>query len=481
MNYSGERTPEQLNLARYCLSGRPAEKTALIVAGPAATERWSYGELEDTVLRLAHGIQRSGVEPGRRLFIRMGNSLDYALVFFAANAIGAVPIPASPMLTPSEVERLIHLSGAQHIACDGVLALPGIEHASVLAPDDIARMKRTPAGTYADTAADDPAYLIFTSGTSGTPKGVLHAQRAVWGRRPMYQGWYGITPSDIVLHTGAFNWTYTIGTGLCDPFANSATAVVYTGNRDTDVWARLVAEHGVTIMASVPGLYRQILRAGFKPAASLRHALTAGEALAAPLLAAWRSQTGRELYEALGMSEISTYISSSPGVPVKPGSPGKPQPGRSVQILEDGQIGVHRTDPGLFLRYWGEEPGEDTWFATGDLCEIDAEGYLWYRGRADDMMNAGGYRVSPLEVEAVLLQHSAVADAGVREWRVSETASIIAAFIVPQPGAAVDEQAILAFVRNRLAAYKCPKQIWFVPALPRTANGKLIRKALERP
>jgi acyl-coenzyme A synthetase/AMP-(fatty) acid ligase len=152
-----------------------------------------------------------------------------------------------------------------------------------------------------------------------------------------------------------------------------------------------------------------------------------------------------------------------------------------VQILEDGQIGVHRTDPGLFLRYWGEEPGEETWFATGDLGEIDAEGYLWYRGRADDMMNAGGYRVSPLEVEAVLLQHPAVADAGVREWRVSETASIIAAFIVPQPGAAVDEQAILAFVRDRLAAYKCPKQIWFVPALPRTANGKLIRKALERP
>jgi len=166
---------------------------------------------------------------------------------------------------------------------------------------------------------------------------------------------------------------------------------------------------------------------------------------------------------------------------VKPGSPGKPQPGRSVQVLADGQIGVHRSDPGLFLRYWGEEPAGDAWFATGDLGEIDDEGYLWYRGRADDLMNAGGFRVSPLEVEAVLLQHPTVADAGVREWRVSETASIIAAFIVPQPGAAANEQAILAFVRDRLAAYKCPKQIWFVHALPRTANGKLIRKALERP
>lgn len=481
MSYTGEKPPDRLNLARYCLSAKPAEKTALIVAGPAATERWSYGELEDTVLRLAQGLRRSGVEPGQRLFIRMGNSLDYALVFFAANAIGAVPIPASPMLTPSEVEKLVQLSGARHIAWDGLLPLPRVEGAKVLSPDDIARMKRAPAGTYADTGADDPAYLIFTSGTSGTPKGVLHAQRAVWGRRPMYQGWYGISASDIVLHTGAFNWTYTLGTGLCDPFANSATSVVYTGDRNPDIWARLVMEHGVTIMASVPGLYRQMLRTGFNPAHSLRHGLTAGEALAAPILEAWRSQTGRELYEALGMSEISTYISSSPLVPVKPGSPGKPQPGRSVQVLADGQIGVHRSDPGLFLRYWGEEPAGDAWFATGDLGEIDDEGYLWYRGRADDLMNAGGFRVSPLEVEAVLLQHPTVADAGVREWRVSETASIIAAFIVAQPDAAANEQAILAFVRDRLAAYKCPKQIWFVHALPRTANGKLIRKALERP
>jgi acyl-coenzyme A synthetase/AMP-(fatty) acid ligase len=323
--------------------------------------------------------------------------------------------------------------------------------------------------------------MVFTSGTSGTPKGVLHAQRAVWGRRPMYRGWSGIGPSDVMLHTGAFNWTYTLGTGFFDPFANGATSVVYTGEKSNDTWPRLIAEHGVTIMASVPGLYRQMLRAGFKPAASLRHGLTAGEALAVPLLQAWREQTGRELHEALGMSEISTYISTSPNVPVRPGSPGKPQPGRAVRVLEDGQIGVHRSDPGLFLRYWGEEPLQGEWFATGDMAEIDEDGYVWYRGRADELMNAGGFRVSPLEVEAVLLQHPQVADAGVREWRVSETATIVAAFIVPHHGQSPDEDAILAFVRQRLAAYKCPRQIWFVPALPRTANGKLDRKALEKP
>lgn len=480
MTYTGEHPPERLNLARYCLAGKPAEKTALIVAGNSP-EVWSYGALEEAVLRLAEGLRRMGVTDGERIYVRMGNSLDYALLFFAANAAGAVPIPASPMLTPREVGYLAAHSGARFLAWDGALALPELDGITLITPDDLARLKNAPIGAYADTAADDAAYLIFTSGTSGRPKGVLHAQRAIWGRRPMYQGWYGIRSTDVMLHTGAFNWTYTLGTGLCDAFANGCTSVVYTGERDDGVWGRLIADHGVTIMASVPGIYRHILRSGFRPGSTLRHGLTAGEALPRTILDTWREQTGRELYEALGMSEISTYVSSSPSVPVRPGSPGKPQIGRSVRILDDGQIGVHRTDPGLFLRYWGEEPLADEWFATGDTADIDADGYVWFHGRGDDLMNAGGFRVSPLEVESVVLQHPQVADAGVREWRVSETASIIAAFIVPQAGQTPNEEAILAFVRERLAAYKCPKQIWFVPALPRTANGKLIRKALEKP
>lgn len=480
MTFTGAKPPERLNLARYCLAEKPAEKTALIVED-ATAERWSYGALEDTVLRMAEGLRRRGVEPGMRMFIRMGNSLDYALVFLSANAMGAIPIAASPMLTQREVASLVTFSGARFLAWDGVLALPDVDDVSVLSPQDIATLKTCFAGTYADTTADDPGYMIFTSGTSGTPKGVLHAQRAIWGRRPMYEGWYGISPSDVILHTGAFNWTYTLGTGLFDPFANGCTSVVYTGAKDDAVWATLIARHGVTVMASVPGIYRHLLRAGFRPGDTIRHGLTAGEALARPILDDWREQTGTELYEALGMSEISTYISSSPSIPVRPGSPGKPQKGRSVKILEDGEIAVHRTDPGLFLGYWGDERFAGEWFATGDTAEIDTDGYVWCHGRIDDMMNAGGFRVSPLEVEKVLLQHAEIADAGVREWHVSETASIIAAFLVPQAGSCVNEENVLAFVRERLAAYKCPKQIWFVPALPRTANGKLNRKALERP
>ncbi|MGL4294522.1 MAG: acyl-CoA synthetase [Aestuariivirga sp.] len=478
--YTGAPPPQQFNLARHCLARKPGGKTALIIAGETTTQ-WTYAQIEEAVLRLAGGLQTSGLEPGQRLFIRMGNSFDYAIVFFAATAIGAIPIPASPMLTTREVASLLQHSGASVIAWDGGLELPPVDRIRLLTPEDLARLRKAPPAGYADSVADDPAYLVYTSGTSGQPKGVLHAHRAVWGRRPMYDGWYGITADDVVLHTGAFNWTYTLGTGLFDPFANGATSIVNTGPREPEVWPTLIRRHHATIMASVPGIYRQLLRSGFTPHRSLRHGLTAGEALPLPILHQWRQSTGLELYEALGMSEISTYISSSPAVPIRDGSPGKPQKGRAVRILDDGQIGVHRSDPGLMLGYWAEPPLQDEWFATGDLADIDADGYVWYRGRADDLMNAGGFRVSPLEVESVLLQHPDVLEAGVREWRVSDALSIIAAFIVPQPGCSPQEAAILSFVHDRLAAYKVPKQIWFVPALPRTANGKLIRKALDKP
>jgi acyl-coenzyme A synthetase/AMP-(fatty) acid ligase len=202
------------------------------------------------------------------------------------------------------------------------------------------------------------------------------------------------------------------------------------------------------------------------------------------------------LYEALGMSEISTYISSSPEVPPKPGSPGRPQLGRSVAILpveggtspvapgETGLLAVHRSDPGLMLGYWNR-PEEEAqafrgeWFIGGDLAKRDEDGYIWFAGRNDDVMNAFGYRVSPQEVESVLLRHPAVAEAGVAEVKVREDVSIIVAFIVPAEGAGRDPAAILDHAAVHLARYKLPREVVFVDALPRTANGKVIRRQLS--
>ncbi|HMW56468.1 MAG TPA: AMP-binding protein [Accumulibacter sp.] len=509
-HYTGQLPPTRFNMARYCLAAAARDtpdKVALVVVSdakalPERAECWTYRQLDETVRQVAAGLRAWGLDPGARLMIRMGNTSDYALLFFGAIAAGCVPLPSSAQLTEEEADFLLADAGAEMVAMSEELAIHPPPDVRVLTPADIARLRtHHDAVDYADTAAADPAFLIYTSGTTGQPKGVLHAQRSAWGRRPMYQGWYDIRQDDVVLHTGAFNWTYTLGVGLTDPWANGATAVLYNGPRDITVWPMLMEKFQATLFAAVPGLYRQILKYNDLRAfdlSSLRHGLTAGEALGSALLEQWRTTTGKELYEALGMSECSTYISSSPSVGVRPGSSGKPQQGRCVVVLpveegeeplspgETGLLAVHRSDPGLMLGYWKRPDEEELvyrgeWFIGGDLVHFDADGYLIYHGRNDDMMNAMGYRVSPLEVEHCLSKHPAVAEVAVTELRVREGVSVIAAFVVPrdpdEPDG-LDAAPLLAYAHEHLAAYKCPREVIFTDGLPRTANGKVRRRDL---
>ncbi|WP_171217546.1 AMP-binding protein [Enterovirga aerilata] len=497
--------PERFNAARHLLAGNTArrgEKPALILVGEGGREtRYSFAEIDRSVRSLAAGLLDLGLAPGSRVMIRMGNEPAYLLVYFAALAAGLIAMPSSPQLTPAEASFLMEDSGAAAVALGAGQAVEP-DHAAgrvVLRPDDIARMLRTePLPDYADTAAADPAYLIYTSGTTSRPKGVLHAHRAIWGRRPMHDHWLGLTEGDIVLHAGTMNWTYTLGVGIMDPWARGATAVLYNGPRDPGVWPRLIETQRATLFAAVPSVFRQLLKyadLGRQDLSSLRHGVTAGEALSATLLEEWQEATGKPLYEALGMSEISTYISSGPTVPVKPGSPGKPQPGRHVAILpvegdpaplpagETGLLAVHRSDPGLMLGYWNRPEEEAAifrgeWFVGGDLAEFDDDGYLWFHGRADDVMNAFGYRVSPGEVESVLIQHPAVHEVAVAEIAVRDDIRVIAAFIVPEPGTNPSKTELDSHCAGRLAPYKQPREYRIVEALPRTPNGKVQRKRL---
>jgi acyl-coenzyme A synthetase/AMP-(fatty) acid ligase len=496
--------PARFNAARYGLAEnarlRP-DKTALVMVGDGTVERLSFGAVERAVRGIAAGLLGLGLRPGDRVMIRMGNEVDYVLVHFGALAAGLVSLPSSPQLTEGEAAFLMENSGAAALVVGSgcTVAPEALGDRLLLDAPTIAALKAgPPLPDYADTAADDPAMLIYTSGTTSRPKGVLHAHRAAYGRRPMLDHWLGLTESDVMLHAGTMNWTYTLGVGLSDPWSVGATAVLYNGPRDPAVWPRLIAEYGATIFAAVPTLYRQILKYGGPEAhdlSRLRYGCTAGEALPVELLAAWTEATGKPLYEALGMSEISTYISSGPTIPVRPGSPGKPQPGRRVAILpvegepvplpagETGLLAVHRSEPALMLGYWNrpEEEAEvmrGDWFVGGDLARFDEDGYLWFEGRNNDLMKAMGYRVSPNEVEVVLAAHPAVAEVGVAELPVRADVSVICGFVVPQPDAEPDAEALLAWCAERLAAYKRPREIRFLDALPRTANGKVQRKRL---
>jgi acyl-coenzyme A synthetase/AMP-(fatty) acid ligase len=494
------------NLAGYCLGTglqtRPQQPAIFFVDADGRQETLTFAAFGERMRRLSAGLTALGLARGDRVLLRLPTGPDAALSFFAAIAAGLVPVTCSTMLTRRELGELAAETEARLLlqaeppgGADEGPALPEL----ILGPTELQERagRRAPA-PIAATAPEDPAFLIFTSGTGGRPKGVLHAQRSVLGRRPMRLGWQGFGPGDRVMHAGQLNWTYTLGVGLMDPWAVGATALLSTGPHDPARWPELIGKHEVTVFAAVPTVFRQILRYG-RPEllrrTSLRHCLTAGEALPPEVLAAWMEATGKPIYEALGMSEISTYISSGPTTPIRPGSPGRPQPGRRVAVLpaeggatplppgQTGLLAVHRSDPGLMLGYWRQPEATEAamrgaWFTGGDLAEIDRDGYVWFHGREDDVLNCQGYRVSAIEVERTMAPHPAIAEVAVGESRRADGVALMTAYVVPAVERP-DQREILAWTAGRLAAYKCPKLIRLVPALPRTPNGKVMRKRLE--
>ncbi|HRO58998.1 MAG TPA: AMP-binding protein [Burkholderiaceae bacterium] len=337
---------------------------------------------------------------------------------------------------------------------------------------------------------DRLAYIVYTSGTSGQPRAVMHAHRAILARRMMFQGWYGLTPADRLMHAGAFNWTFTLGTGLMDPWTIGATALIPADGTAIEQISLLARRHGTTILAAAPGVFRRMLRADWGPIPGLRHGLAAGERLDPALRQAWRDRTGTDLHEAMGMSECSTFLSGSPTRPAPEGSAGHPQPGRRVAVLDDdgrelppgesGVLAVHRSDPGLFLGYL-DQPAETAarfqgdWFLTGDLAVQAGDGAISTLGRADDMMNAGGYRVAPGEVEDALAPVPGAGDVAAAELAVAGGASIIAAFWTGP----ADADDLRAAAQQALARYKQPRDYIHVDALPRTPTGKVNRRALR--
>ncbi|WP_462136924.1 acyl-CoA synthetase [Candidatus Mycalebacterium sp.] len=356
----------------------------------------------------------------------------------------------------------------------------------------------------ADTLSEDIAYICYTSGTTGEPKGVVHAHRCIIGRDPAAFFWLGVRDRPKVFHAGKLNWTYTLGAGCLDPWRHGCASVIYGGEYEPRKMFEIIEKHRANVFMAVPTVYRQMLRAA-KDAprpdlSSVSHCLSAGETLSPELFSAWKDELGVSLYNGLGMSEFSYYVSNMIGMEINPESPGKPQPGRKcflanpetgekVADAREGVLVSAPDDPGIMLGYWNKpeetramfSPKGD--FMSGDYFTADDDGYLLPLGRRDDMINSFGYRISPFEIEAALSKHGKVGDCAAVGIDAGGGKIITTAFVVTKEPAGESRDSLKKelrdFLEKRLAKYKMPKEIVFTDSIPVTKNGKKKRGELR--
>ncbi len=520
------QVPEFLNIGSACtddhLATEVADRTAMIVENDASgTTTATYRQLSTRSNQFAQVLRKHGVVPSDRVLVRLPNSLEYPIAFFGTMKVGAIAVPTSTLLTPEEVIYLIKDSGAKVLVLDKaswsqvaetmtdrgqveLVLTTGEGRATVMDGVSVMDLKTALNGVTSFSAphatrANDPAYLVYTSGTTGYPKGVLHAHRALIGRAPAAHYWFSFDDNQVdrIVHSGKFNWTYVLGSGLMDPLYRGKTVIVHEGKNDALLWPRLIAKHRATIFIGVPTIYRQIVQKtaiGKADVPSLRFCMSAGEHLSDDMLSEWRTRFGMDIYEAVGMSEFSYYLSQSIHRPIRAGSAGFPQPGHAIKLIdpetlqptppgEEGMIVIPETDPGLFLSYW-QMPAEtamhkrDGYFFTGDHARIDEDGYWWFLGRKDDIIKSFGYRVSPYEVERVLKSHPAVADCACVGEVIGQDKLIVVAYVILQPGQTTTANELLSWSETQLAAYKRPKRIYLARDFPRTKNGKILRREI---
>lgn len=517
--------PEYFNIGEACsdrqISLKNGKQTAMIVEDDQqGTSSITYDELAAKTNQFAEIIKNLKLEKQSRVLVRLPNCLHYPIAFLGAMKAGSIAVPTSTLLTATEVIYLAKDSEAAVLVTDHETwksLEPIAEELTFLKAVFIHQASHDLSNDYLDvkdlsiemdrievctpnpaTKSDDPAYLVYTSGTTGYPKGVLHAHRAILGRKPASKYWFNFSADhDRILHTGKFNWTYVLGSGLMDPLYLGKTVIVYEGKNNPNQWIDLIHKHSATIFIAVPTIYRQILQktqSKKEDVPSLLHCMSAGEHLSDEVFERWSSRFELDIYEAVGMSEFSYYISQSVYSPIRPGSAGFPQPGHKIKLINpetleeikgggEGMICVPEDDPGLFLEYWRLPEETDKykhsgWFFTGDYARYDSDGYLWFLGRKDDIIKSFGYRVSPYEIERVFKAHPQVNDCAVI-GEVSGDKVLVVVYVLASD-LSINPDDLVEYGRANLASYKAPKVVYITNHFPRTKNGKILRKDINR-
>lgn len=515
--WTGYRTyPKRLNLAQEVLEssikrGLGSRPALIGAAGPT-----TYEALARQVNALAAGLVRLGLKKGDLALIKMSNGTEFAVAFLAAVKLGVVPVLVNSLLSAGELNsiveqaqpRLVFTEAARaeavrelrrdgsfkkEIVCAGDAEPDEISFASLL--EHCATIVSA-----SDTAAAEPAFIVYTSGTTGKPKGIVHAHRWIVALGDLNR--YRLPPreNDVVMATGEWSFISALGHNLLFPLRNGVTGAILAGRATPENVLRSIEQYRVTILYSVATVYRRLLAMpNFESEhdlSSLRFAHSTGEALRETTYNEWKNRVGAELYEHYGVSEYQLVIGHSIRHPVKASSVGKLLPGVGVAILDDalkpvpdgeiGQFAISAKDPGLFLGYYNDQERTQAavrhgWYFTGDLAYQDADGYFYIAGRRDDCFKSRGIFISPTEIENALQKHPAIIEAAVVPEPDAEIGNKIRAIVVVADGQTPSDalaQAVRETLRDQIAPFKIPHKIEFARSLPKSAVGKILRTAL---
>jgi acyl-coenzyme A synthetase/AMP-(fatty) acid ligase len=507
--------PARLNITREVLDRQLdaglGESTAFIFDGGSI----SYAELGMRVNSLARGLVGLGITPGMTVLIRLPNCLEFAISFLALVKIGAVPILQNSLLGPDEVTYVRQHSEAKAAITLSTIAEP-LRRLTDELPQGLIVARGAGAGEHSfdqliaansgdpldcvDTDANEPAFYVYTSGTTGRPKGIVHAHRWVIALGDTNKLRLPPLDSDVAMATGEWSFISALGHNVLFPLRNGVSGAILEARATPENVLAAVEKLGVTLIYSVATVYRRILAMdGVETKydlSSLRGCNATGEALEAATFEEWQRRMGCDIWEHYGLSEMQLIFGQGPLWPVRPGSIGKPLPGTRVEILDDdyepmpagdiGNILIASDNPGFFLGYHKDpaktaEVVHDGWYHTGDLGYADADGFLWIAGRSDDCFKSRGIFISPLEIENALRQHDAVAEACVVPLPDSEIGNRIRAVVVLREGEdrgdkLADE--MRTSLKQRIAPYKVPHVIEFSDALPKSPVGKVLRREL---
>ncbi len=490
-------------------------KLALLWCDESGTERrFTFAGMRERSCRLAGALAARGVKKGERVIVMLPRIPEWQTAMLACLRLGAIPIPCIDMLTAKDVAFRAAHSGASAAITTRANVAKFPEPCSLAvrlavggAPDwldfddELARGPTEFAA--ARIGSEEPAAMYYTSGSTGNPKGVTHAARALYAWRHSSLTWQDLKPSDLMWCTADTGWSKAGTSILFGPWSCGAAVLFYRGPFDPRARLELLARHRVTVFCAAATEFRRLVNAdpsGFDLSA-LRLTVSAGETVNPEIVRRWQAMTGVPLLDGYGQTETLMTVLNYSCMPVKPGSMGKPMPGIGIALLDDerrplggaatGQLAIRLPNPQVMIGYWNEPERTAAgkvlvesveYWLTGDVVRRDEDGYLFYEGRTDDIIGSAGYRIGPTEVESALIEHPAVQESAAVAKPDAERGEIVKAYVVLKPGHTASDalaRELQEHVKHITAPYKYPREIEFVEELPKNASGKLLRRVLR--